>query len=156
MIVACAGGVLLARCPAGEAVKKVVVKSNDACYVCHMPFIKEGLAADHAKVHVWCGTCHGPSIAHVEDENIGATPPDTVFKRGQIDRMCGQCHNPDEHTPLSAKTRASRLAESRKAQRKIKGRKVAVTGVCTDCHGRHWIPPREPDIDTKTGRKDNR
>ena len=151
-MIAAYAGVLLARCPGGEPGKKAAVKSNDPCYVCHMPFIKEGLAADHAKVHVWCGTCHGPSIAHIEDENIGATPPDAVFKKDAVDRMCGQCHKPEEHTLLSAKTRASRLAESKKVQRKIKGREIEVAGVCTDCHGRQWIPPREPDIDPKTGR----
>ncbi|MHC4180168.1 MAG: hypothetical protein ACYSWU_21905 [Planctomycetota bacterium] len=132
------------RCvPAPAAKRQVVVKSNDPCYVCHMPFLEEGLAAVHAKVHVWCGTCHGPSVRHTEDENIGATPPDVVFKKEKVDRMCGQCHDPEEHTILTGKARRARLAEAQKAQRKIKRRKIRVTGVCTDCHGRHWIPPRE-------------
>ncbi len=127
------------------AKRQVAVKSNDPCYVCHMPFIKEDLAVVHAKVHVWCGTCHGPSVAHVEDEHIGVTPPDVVFKKGRVDRMCSECHDPQEHTPLTEKTRRARLAEGKKAQREIKRRKVQVAGVCTDCHGRHWIPPREQE-----------
>jgi len=122
---------------------RVEVKSNDPCYVCHMPFLKESLATAHAKKKVWCGTCHGPSIAHIEDEHIGATPPDVVFKKDQIDRMCGECHDRKKHPELTKKTRSKRLAEGRKAQREIKGRRVKVTGVCTDCHGRHWIPSRD-------------
>ncbi len=136
---------LIAICtPAAAAERRVAVRSNDQCYVCHMPFQAEKLAAVHAKVHVWCGTCHGPSIKHIEDENIGLTPPDIVFKKNKIDRICGECHDPEEHAILDKKTRRARLAEGRKAQRKIKRRKLKVTGVCTDCHGRHWIPPREP------------
>ncbi len=129
--------------PAPAAKRRVVVKSNDQCYVCHMSFLKERLAAVHAKVHVWCGTCHGPSVPHIEDEYIGVTPPDIVFKKDKVDRMCSQCHDPEEHSILPRKARRARLAESQKAQRKIKGRKIKVTGVCTDCHGSHWTRPRE-------------
>ncbi len=130
--------------PVPAAKRQVEVKSNDPCYVCHMPFVEECLAVAHAKAKVWCGTCHGPSTRHIEDEYIGATPPDVVYKRCQVDRMCGRCHEAKKHPKLTAKTRSDRLAAAKKAQRKIKGRKVEVTGVCTDCHGRHWIPPREP------------
>ena len=128
--------------PAPAVKRQVVIDSNDQCYVCHMPLVEESLAAVHAKVHVWCGTCHGPSTPHIEDENIGATPPDIVHNRDEVDRMCGQCHDPEEHSILTGKTRRARLAGGRKAQEEIKGRKVEATGVCTDCHGRHWIPPR--------------
>ena len=107
-----------------------------------MPFLKESLAIAHAKAEVWCSTCHGPSTRHLEDENIGATPPDVTYSKGQIDRMCGECHEPKKHPQLTAKTRRSQLAQGKKTQREIKGRKLKVTGVCTDCHGRHWIPPR--------------
>lgn len=55
--------------------------------------------------------CHGPSVRHTEDENIGATPPDVVFKKGKVDRICGECHDPEEHTILTGKTRRARLAE---------------------------------------------
>ncbi len=140
--------------PAPAAKRQVVVKSNDQCYVCHMPFLKERLAAVHAKLHVWCGTCHGPSVPHIEDEYIGATPPDIVFKKDKVDRMCGQCHDPEEHSVVAGKLRRARLAESQKAQRKIKGRKIKVTGVCTDCHGSHWTrPPEQPEQAEKSDGK---
>lgn len=128
--------------PAAAGGGEVVVKSNDPCYVCHMPFLQESLAVAHARAKVWCGTCHGPSIRHIEDENIGATPPDVVYGKPAIDRMCGQCHDPKKHAELTGKTRLARLAEGTKAQEEIKRRKIKVTGVCTDCHGRHWIPSR--------------
>jgi len=122
---------------------QVEVKSNDACYVCHMPFIREKLAASHAKAKVWCGTCHGPSVAHTENEYIGATSPDIVYPKAEIDRMCRQCHDRKKHPELATKKCLARLAEGKKAQEAIKGRPIEVPGVCTDCHGRHWIKPRE-------------
>lgn len=136
------GGVPPERLSAATVAPQAAVDSNDPCYVCHMPFLEENLATAHAKVQVWCGTCHGPSRPHIEDENIGATPPDVVHKKDEVDRMCGQCHNPEEHSVLTGKTRSARLAEGKQAQQEIKGPKIEVTGVCTDCHGRHWIPPR--------------
>jgi len=122
---------------------QVEVKSNDACYVCHMPFLQEKLAAAHAKAKVWCGTCHGPSVAHTENEYIGATLPDVVYAKAEIDGMCRQCHDRKKHADLATKKRLAHLAEGQKAQEAIKGRPIEVAGVCTDCHGRHWIKPRE-------------
>ncbi len=119
------------------------VKSNDACYVCHMPFLEEPLAQAHEEEAVWCGTCHGPSSAHIADEDIGATPPDRVYKKEEIEPMCGKCHEPEKHPEVTGEIRSARLAAGEKAQRGIKGREIQVTGVCTDCHGRHWIPPLE-------------
>ncbi len=132
-----------AAMPPRDVKRRVAVRSNDPCYVCHMPFIEEPLSVVHAKVAVWCGTCHGPSMAHVEDENIGATPADVGFKKDQVDRMCSGCHDPQEHRPLTQQTRRQRLAEGQKAQRQIKRSKIKATGLCTDCHGHHWIPPRD-------------
>ncbi len=132
-------------------VKLNTVTSNYDCYVCHIPFVQESLAAVHAKAAVWCGRCHGPSIAHIEDENIGATPPDVVFEKHAIDRMCAECHDPEEHSRLKGNTRSERLAAGKKAQQEIKGRKISVTGVCTDCHGSHWIPPREQPAGSDSG-----
>ncbi len=129
------------------ASQRAKVKSNDACYVCHMPFLKESLATTHAKAKIWCGTCHGPSVRHIENENIGATPPDVVYKKGRIGRMCGECHKPRKHPKLTPETRSAHLAKGKKAQQKIKGRTIEVTGVCTDCHGRHWIPPRDQPVE---------
>lgn len=127
--------------PSGET--ETGVKSNDQCYVCHIPFSEEALALVHAKAEVWCIRCHGRSAGHMQDENIGATPPDIAYKKHQVDRMCAECHKPKKHPTVAPDLRAARLGEGSKAQQEIKGRRVKVTGVCTDCHGRHWIPPRE-------------
>jgi hypothetical protein len=77
----------------------------------------------------------------MQDEDVGATPPDIAYKKNQVDGMCSKCHKPDKHPEVNDRVRAGRLAESKRAQEKIKERKVEVTVVCTDCHGRHWIPP---------------
>jgi hypothetical protein len=118
------------------------VAPNDMCHVCHINFAEEKLATTHAKHKVLCRDCHGPSAAHMADENIGATKPDKIYAAGQIATMCGKCHKPEDHPTLKAKTRAARLAASKKTQEEIKGRKIDPPGVCTDCHGNHWIPPK--------------
>lgn len=120
--------------------KAATVKSNDPCYICHMPFLEEPLAQVHAKAKVWCATCHGPSVAHMADERIGATPADVAYGKAQIDAMCGKCHEPDDHPEVDEEARSARLAEGQKAQEAIKDRKIEATAVCTDCHGQHWIP----------------
>ncbi len=125
--------------PADEA----EVAPNDMCHVCHIPYAEEPLAVVHDKAKIWCIECHGLSAEHMQDENIGATPADIAYKKHQVDPMCSKCHKPKKHPKVTEKVRTKRLAESKKAQEKIKGRQVEVTGVCTDCHGSHWIPPIE-------------
>ena len=127
----------VSRCLAAEPA------NNDQCYVCHLPLMEEKMATLHAKEQVWCVKCHGLSADHMSDEKIGATRPDRVYKSGQVDRMCGKCHEKQDHPPLAAADRAKHLAASRKAQEELKGRKVEVKGICTDCHGSHWIPPKQ-------------
>jgi len=127
--------------PPAETIAGVV--PNDLCHICHIPFSEEPLAVTHAKAKVWCQTCHGPSGPHMENERIGATPPDVVYRKRQVDRMCSRCHEARAHPKVPAAVRAARLAESRKAQSEIKGRAIEPAGVCTDCHGRHWIPPKQ-------------
>jgi len=151
---AAAGAVLMiAGCPAdrggalpsplrGPADAGAAVDSNDMCHVCHIPFDKEPLTTVHAGAKVWCIRCHGPSARHMQDENIGATPPDVVYRKNQVDRMCSRCHDAKRHPGLAPEVRAARLARGKKAQSEIKGRPVEPAGVCTDCHGSHWIPPR--------------
>ncbi len=119
------------------------VPPNDLCFVCHIPFADEPLATWHAKSKVWCKTCHGPSYAHMNDENIGATRPDRVYKPGQVARMCARCHEAEDHPAVPPGVRAARLAESKKAQSEIEGRPIVPAGLCTDCHGRHWVPPKK-------------
>ena len=101
---------------------------NSACYVCHMTFVGEEIAKQHLAAKVGCVECHGPSVKHANDENIGATPPDIRYKRAQIDAACAKCH--DEHD-VSARKVVARFTE-----RKLP---ADTAPVCTDCHGRHRI-----------------
>jgi len=128
--------------PVRAGAAAAVEDNNDQCFICHMPFEREPLTATHGRKKVWCRTCHGPSLAHMQDENIGATPPDVRYAPGEVAALCGKCHAPDRHPGLSDRLRAARLAAAAEAQKKVKGRPVAVAGVCTDCHGRHWAAPR--------------
>ncbi|MHC4799801.1 MAG: cytochrome c3 family protein, partial [Planctomycetota bacterium] len=64
---------------------------------------------------VGCTKCHGISAGHANDENIGATKPDVLFKSDQINKFCLTCHEPHDLEPT----------------------KQALT--CTQCHGRHKI-----------------
>jgi len=100
---------------------------NAACYVCHTTFVHEELSKVHLVAKVDCIKCHGLSDKHANDENVGATKPDIVFKRGQIDAMCVECH--DKHD-ADAKKVVARFIE-----RKLHGTAV----VCTECHGTHKI-----------------
>jgi Zn finger protein HypA/HybF involved in hydrogenase expression len=118
------------------------VAPNDMCHVCHIDFAEEKMAIRHAKAKVWCRDCHGLSAKHMSDENIGATRPDRVYKTTEVNGMCGKCHQKDKHPKLSAEKRAARLAAGKKAQEKVKERRVEIAGICTDCHGSHWLPPK--------------
>jgi hypothetical protein len=100
---------------------------NAACYVCHVTFVHEELSKVHLAAQVDCIKCHGLSAAHANDEHVGATKPDIVFKRGQIDGMCIDCH--EEHDVPARKVVA------RFVERKLTGAGAA----CTECHGTHKI-----------------
>lgn len=94
--------------------------ANAACYVCHMGFVKEQISKVHLSEDIGCIDCHGLSAPHANDENIGATPPDIMFERDEVDTMCLKCHS--RH-----KISAEELA------------KYQSHPVCTDCHGSHWL-----------------
>jgi len=102
--------------------------ANAACYICHIPFVREELGKIHLEAKVPCIECHGLSAAHANDEDIGATPPDVVFKRNQIDASCRKCHKTHD---APAQQVVARFIERRLSP------KPAV--VCTDCHGTHKI-----------------
>ena len=106
---------------------------NATCYVCHMTFVREEISRAHFKEKVTCIKCHGLSAAHANDEDVGATKPDIVYKRGQVDGMCGKCH---EHHDIPATEVIARFVE-----RKITESPV----VCTNCHGKHRIEPPEEE-----------
>ena len=100
---------------------------NAACYVCHMTYVKEPLSRLHLRHKVYCIDCHGTSIGHVNDEDIGATKPDIYFKRNQVNASCRKCH--------SSHNAAPEKVVARWLERKLTTR----AAVCTDCHGLHKI-----------------
>ena len=140
LIVSYSRGVHLAEAddPAAEAEaddETNPLGANAACYVCHIPFVKEELSRLHLKAKVACIECHGVSAGHVNDEDIGATPPEVVFKRKQIDTMCVECHKGHD---VPAREVITRWLQRR--------RSAESAAVCTDCHGTHKI---ERPADTK-------
>ena len=112
---------------------------NAACYLCHIPFVKEELSKVHLEAKVTCIKCHGLSADHANDENVGATKPDIVFKRGQVDGMCVKCHE-DHNAP-------ARQVVARFIQRRLSPES---TPVCTDCHGKHKIEEAAEKKDAKS------
>jgi len=115
-----------------EAEETNPLGANAACYVCHIPFVREELGRVHLQAKVPCIECHGLSAAHANDEDIGATPPDVTFQREQIDPSCVKCHKKHDAP--------ARAVVSRFIERKLSPKSAAV---CTDCHGTHKIerPP---------------
>ncbi|MFO0889359.1 MAG: ammonia-forming cytochrome c nitrite reductase subunit c552 [Isosphaeraceae bacterium] len=109
-----------------------VLGANAACLVCHLTFVKEELARTHQQNGVACTKCHGPSVAHANDEHIGATKPDITYPRGKVDEGCATCHK--EHDV------PARKVVERFLERKLPARPAAI---CTDCHGMHRI--EKPD-----------
>lgn len=101
---------------------------NGACYVCHIPFVKEELAKTHLAQGISCAKCHGLSDKHANDEDIGATKPDITFRREQVDASCGKCHTTHDAPATEVVARFH--------ERKLKPK---IVPVCTDCHGHHRI-----------------
>jgi hypothetical protein len=101
---------------------------NGACYVCHIPFVKEELAKVHLAEGISCAQCHGLSDKHANDENIGATKPDITFPRDKVDAGCEKCHT--THDAPATKVLA------RFGERKLS---MQTAVICTDCHGTHKI-----------------
>ena len=114
---------------------------NAACYVCHIPFVKEELSRIHLRAEVGCIDCHGVSTGHANDEEIGATAPDITFRRNEINGFCRKCHKTHD-------------VPARKVVEACKDGKVsAAEAVCTDCHGAHRISP--PKRESGKGGKGN-
>ncbi len=105
-----------------------------ACYVCHMTFVGESLSKTHQNSGQGCIGCHGLSKGHANDEDIGATPPDRVFDRGEINGFCRTCHQMHDVPPEQVVAQWLRRVE----EKSIKTT-VGVDAVCTDCHGNHTI-----------------
>ena len=90
--------------------------------------MKEELARTHQLKGVACTKCHGPSIAHANDEHIGATRPDVTYPRAKVDAGCATCHKGHD---VPARKVIERFLE-----RKLPRQPAAI---CTDCHGAHRI-----------------
>ncbi len=108
---------------------------NANCYVCHIPFVREEISKQHLAKKVTCVRCHGVSAGHVNDEDVGATKPDIVHRRDQIDAMCRKCHKKHD---VPARDVLARLVERRLNSPLV---------VCTDCHGHHRIEPPQLEED---------
>lgn len=100
---------------------------NVACYVCHMTFVREPIAKLHLAAEVFCVECHGQSSGHANDEDIGATKPDRMYGREEINDACRACHENHDATPEAVVGRWVELGLTE------------VPPVCTDCHGEHRI-----------------
>ena len=109
----------------GRDVDESALANNRRCYLCHLDFDGEPLVAGHEVHGIGCANCHGPSEAHMADEDH-LTPPDTMFDRADVSEACTTCHG--GHTE-------DEIAQS------IAGGDI----VCTDCHGNHAIKGREAD-----------
>jgi len=108
--------------------------SNAACYVCHMTFVEEELSVVHLEAKVGCVDCHGISAGHANDEDIGATPPDKVFKGDKIDQFCRMCHETHDVDPAKVVARWQERSEGKPATQPAQQ-----TIRCTACHGEHRI-----------------
>ena len=106
---------------------------NAACYVCHMTFIFEELSKVHLKEKVTCVECHGVSAAHANDEDIGATKPDKMYKRCEISPSCRKCHKEHGAKPEEVVARWIKIGSPKQEP------------VCTDCHGTHKIERPESE-----------
>jgi len=116
-----------------STVKKDDLKAdNFICLVCHGNFEEEELVVSHAIEDVGCADCHGASEAHADDEDH-IIPPDKMFDRTDVDKMCATCH--DMHDAPARKVIA-RWQE--RCQGKIDPSDIA----CTDCHYEHKMAKR--------------
>ena len=127
--------------PASTATSKPIA-DNSSCLVCHANFRKEGLAATHASNAVSCAACHGPSVAHRNDE-ANVIPPDRMFPVESIDASCARCHEGHDVEPRAV---VKRFLERSAKQNDLKSL------VCTSCHGEHRMAVRTVRWDRKTGK----
>jgi len=121
--------------------EKVELKvDNFACYVCHGNYEDDELVIVHGKKKVACIDCHGESYAHRNDED-NITPPDKIFPRSAVDKMCSACH----HTHDAPAREVLKLWQERC------GAKADPNDiVCTDCHFQHRLKRRTVRWDKNT------
>ncbi len=132
--VAPGGGPPVAAAPDAGKPAEDVLGANAGCYVCHVTFVKETLSKVHLAAKIGCTRCHGTSAAHANDEDIGATKPDIVIKRDQVNASCRTCHKTHDVAPERV---VARWRERHGTKPTASRPSAAVT--CTDCHGNHRI-----------------
>lgn len=113
---------------------------NQACFVCHANYQDESLVRKHAKEGIGCEKCHGPSVAHRNDED-NITPPDILYSEHRINAMCEECHK--EHNVPAHKIIAT---WQKRCSDKTNPGKI----VCSDCHGDHRLNMRTVRWDKDT------
>ncbi len=129
--------------PAAKGEDQAYLKINEACYVCHGNYREEPMAVEHAKQDVSCMKCHGPSLAHRNDED-NITPPDKMYALAKVEAGClAECH--DSH---DAPAREVLKRWQERCPQKTDFTQV----VCTDCHGFHRLPRRTVQWDKETGK----
>ncbi len=119
---------------------------NTKCYVCHPDLKTEEISTAHLEAGVTCDECHGPSVAHLEDEML-MTKPDLLFGRLEVDKMCSNptCHKPggeryvygfEDHVDTEA---VKAFYKKWLGRIRPNGRVITSKSICTDCHGTHNI-----------------
>jgi hypothetical protein len=108
------------------------VADNSRCFVCHLNYVQEDIAARHARANIGCVNCHGNCDAHIADESWASggngTPPGILYTRDKVNPFCFGCHSRDK---LPALHHAAFLAGTAKET------------YCTDCHGQHRLAQRK-------------
>jgi hypothetical protein len=103
---------------------------NSRCFVCHVNYMEEPIAENHARRNIGCARCHGDSDAHIADESWGSggngTAPDVMYPRDRVNPACMACH-PQEKIDTPQHKLVFAASDPR---------------VCTDCHGSHRLPQR--------------
>ncbi len=105
---------------------------NSRCFVCHINYVKEDIAAEHALADIGCAKCHGVSDAHIADESWAdggnGTAPEIMYPRPKINPLCLGCHEKKELKPKKHKDFLAGTSEEK---------------YCTDCHGDHRLAKRK-------------
>jgi hypothetical protein len=109
----------------GPAEMSVGPSATVSCYECHVDFKEEPLTAVHRRHGVGCVRCHGPSPAHMRDEDRKTRADVTFRTRKRQEVFCLACHGRAKH--LKRREHRANLARGPKALR------------CTGCHGDHKV-----------------
>ena len=88
----------------------------ETCTMCHVNVEIEIMKSKpkHAEVGVDCISCHGKSIAHIQDE-INEMKPDRIATRDTMNSFCDNCHDSSS----------------------IHDEGMIARTACTDCHDAH-------------------